>query len=65
MCFYNAIQKMNSDRMVIIEHSKQVVVFFLKKINKISVLNLINCFCPVSSEVISYLYSVSQELRVY
>ena len=65
MCFYNAIQKMNSDHMVIREHSKQVVVFFLKKINKISVLNQINCFCPVSSEVVSYLYSVSQELRVY
>ena len=31
MCFYNAIQKMNSDRMVIIEHSKQVVVFFFKE----------------------------------
>ena len=28
MCFYNAIQKMNSDHMVIGEHSKQVVVFF-------------------------------------
>ena len=56
---------MNSDHMVIRERSKQVVVFFFKKINKISVLNLINCFCPVSSEVISYLYSVSQELRVY
>ena len=56
---------MNSDHMVIREHSKQVVVFFLKKINKISVLNQINCFCQVSSEVISCLYSVSQELRVY
>ena len=31
MCFYNAIQKMNSDRMVIREHSKQVVVFFVKE----------------------------------